>query len=56
MPRRRSSVRSRARSPIFAGEVADLAIQAAEKILSENLDDNRQRRLVDDFIDDLPRN
>ena len=37
-------------------EVADLAIQAAEKILSENLDDNRQRKLVDDFIDDLPRN
>lgn len=37
-------------------EVADLAIQAAEKILGENLDDNRQRKLVDDFIDDLPRN
>lgn len=37
-------------------EVADLAIQAAGKILSENLDDNRQRKLVDDFIDDLPRN
>lgn len=37
-------------------EVADLAIQAAEKILSENLDDNRQRKLVDDFIDDLPLN
>lgn len=35
-------------------EVADLAIQAAEKILSENLDDNRQRKLVDEFIDDLP--
>ena len=37
-------------------EVADLAIQAASKILDENLDDQRQRRLVDDFIDDLPRN
>lgn len=37
-------------------EVADLAIQAAEKILSENLNDQRQRRLVDDFLDDLPKN
>ncbi len=37
-------------------EVADLAIQAAEKILSENLDDQRQRRLVDTFLDDLPQN
>ncbi len=37
-------------------EVADLAIQAAEKILGENLNDQRQRRLVDDFLDDLPKN
>lgn len=37
-------------------EVADLAIQAAGKIIGENLDEQRQRRLVDDFIDDLPRN
>ncbi|RMH62792.1 MAG: ATP synthase F0 subunit B [Bacteroidetes bacterium] len=37
-------------------EVADLAIQAAEKILAENLDPARQRRLVDDFINQLPRN
>ncbi len=37
-------------------EVADLAIQAAEKILDENLNDQRQRRLVDSFIDDLPTN
>ena len=37
-------------------EVAVLAIQAAEKILRENLDDSRQRRLIDDFINDLPRN
>jgi F-type H+-transporting ATPase subunit b len=35
-------------------EVADLAIQAAEKILRENLDANSQRRLVVDFINDLP--
>ncbi|MDX1438558.1 MAG: F0F1 ATP synthase subunit B [Rubricoccaceae bacterium] len=37
-------------------EVADLAIGAAGKILNENLDDERQRRLVDTFIDELPTN
>ncbi len=37
-------------------EVADLAIGAAGKILNENLDDDRQRKLVDSFLDDLPRN
>jgi F-type H+-transporting ATPase subunit b len=37
-------------------EVADLAIQAAGKIIRENLDGERQRRLVDNFIDELPKN
>ncbi len=37
-------------------EVADLAIRAAEKILHENLDATRQRKIVDAFIDDLPKN
>ncbi len=37
-------------------EVADLAIQAAEKILQTNLDAPSQRRLVENFIDDLPKN
>ncbi len=37
-------------------EVADLAILAAEKILQENLDTPRQRRLVENFIDELPKN
>lgn len=37
-------------------EVADLAIQAAEKILRENLDTNRQQKLVNDFIATLPSN
>ena len=37
-------------------EVAELAIQAAEKILNENLDANRQRKLVDRFIEQLPKN
>lgn len=37
-------------------EVANLAIQAAEKILQENLDASRQHRLVENFLDDLPKN
>ena len=37
-------------------EVADLAISAAEKILRENLDADRQKRIVSDFLKDLPKN
>ena len=37
-------------------EVADLAIGAASKILHANLDADRQKKLVDDFLGDLPRN
>lgn len=37
-------------------EVAELAIQAAEKILQENLDAGRQSKLVGRFIEDLPKN
>ena len=37
-------------------EVAALAVGAAEKILRENLDEQRQRSLVDQFIADLPTN
>ncbi|MBM3214231.1 F0F1 ATP synthase subunit B [Candidatus Poribacteria bacterium] len=35
-------------------EVADLAIQAASTILSEDLNDDRHRRLVNDFIERIP--
>jgi F-type H+-transporting ATPase subunit b len=37
-------------------EIADLAIQAAEKILDETLDEKKQKKLVDKFIDQLPKN
>ena len=37
-------------------EVADLAIQAAEKILDDSLDQPRQKKLVESFIDGLGRN
>ena len=38
------------------GEVAALAIQAAEKILNETLDAKRHRALIDDSISKLPKN
>jgi len=37
-------------------EVADLAIGAAEKILGENLDASKQKKIVDDFLKTLPKN
>lgn len=37
-------------------EVATMAISAAEKILKDTLDGDRQRQLVDQFIADLPKN
>jgi len=37
-------------------EVADLAIRAAGKILDTELDADKHRKLVDDFIGNLPRN
>jgi F-type H+-transporting ATPase subunit b len=38
------------------GEIADLAIKAAEKILDETLDAAKQKTLVDKFINQLPKN
>jgi F0F1-type ATP synthase membrane subunit b/b' len=37
------------------GMAADLAIQAASKLISRNLDDASQRKLVDDYLSDLDR-
>lgn len=36
-------------------QVADLAILAAGKILDDNLDESRNRKIVDDFISDIPQ-
>ena len=33
-------------------QIADLAIEAASKIIGENLDDEKNRRLVDKFLSD----
>lgn len=37
-------------------EVADLAILAASRILDEELDEKKQRKLVDSFLSNLPKN
>lgn len=37
-------------------EVADLAVRAAGKILGEELDADKHRKLVNDFISNLPKN
>ena len=37
-------------------EVADLAVKAAEKILDETLDAAKQKKIVDTFIAQLPKN
>jgi len=36
-------------------EVADLAIGAAEKILSSTLDENKQKAVVDEYIKSMPK-
>ena len=38
------------------GEVADLAIYAAGKILDETLDENKHRKIVDSYLKELPKN
>ena len=38
------------------GEVANLAVTAAGKILNETLDANKHRKLIDDVITSLPKN
>ena len=38
------------------GEVANLAIKAAEKILDETLDENKHRKIVDTYLRELPKN
>jgi len=37
-------------------EVSDLAIKAAEKIINENLDETKQKKIVNDFISQIPSN
>ena len=37
-------------------EIADLAIQATEKILEETLDENKRKKITDSAINKLPKN
>jgi F-type H+-transporting ATPase subunit b len=37
------------------GQVADLAVEAASRIVRSSLSDEAQRRLVDEYISSLPR-
>jgi len=37
-------------------KVAIIAVEAAEKILRENLDKEKQTKIVSKFIDELPKN
>jgi F-type H+-transporting ATPase subunit b len=37
-------------------EIANLAVQAAGKIIDENLDANKQKKLIDNFINKIPQN
>ncbi len=37
-------------------EIANLAVQAAGKIIDENLDQNKQKKIIDDFINQIPKN
>ena len=38
------------------GEIAAIAVEAAEKIIRSNLDKEKQEKIVNDFIDDLSKN
>jgi F-type H+-transporting ATPase subunit b len=35
------------------GEISDLAVEIAQKMIGKSLDDKDQKRLVDSFIDEL---
>ncbi len=37
-------------------EIANLAVQAAGKIIDENLDAQKQRKIIDGFINKIPQN
>lgn len=38
------------------GEVADLAILAAKKVVGDALNENLHRKLIDSYLDELPKN
>jgi F-type H+-transporting ATPase subunit b len=52
----RTSIESEKRAAIaqLRGEMADLAVQAASALIDANLDDEKNRGLVDDLISRIP--
>ena len=52
---RRIEAERRAAVAQIRRDTADLAIRAAEQILKKNLDGTEQRRIVDDFLKELPQ-
>jgi len=38
------------------GQIASIAVEAAEKIIRENLDETKQKKLVNKYLDDLSKN
>jgi len=38
------------------GEIANLAVLSAEKIIDENLDPKKQKKIIDGFINQIPEN
>lgn len=51
---RRVEAEQRAASESIRRETAEIAVRAAERILEKNLDGPEQRRLVEDFLNELP--
>ena len=51
---RRVEAEQRAASEAIRRETAEIAVRAAELILEKNLDGPEQRRLVEDFLNELP--
>ena len=37
-------------------EISDIAIKAAEKIINTNLDANKQKKIINDFLNRIPKN
>ena len=37
-------------------EISEIAIKAAEKLINENLDEKKQKKIIDDFLVRIPKN
>ena len=37
-------------------KISEIAIKAAEKLINENLDEKKQKKIIDDFLTKIPKN